>query len=126
MDRRPGHRRLTVAPLLEATSGHEFYNTSPLDLARVLDDPADVSGQSCAYLAGFSESARDIIEHFSFDAQIDRLHRANLLYPVLSSFVEVDLHPHRVSNRETGHLEEELIRKFSDLSDEFAVPGAAA
>ena len=36
-----------------------------------------------AYIAGFSAGARDVIEKFDFDAQIDRLDTANLLYLVV-------------------------------------------
>src|SRR5213075_646871 len=55
-----------------------------------------------------------------FDAQIARLDRANLLYLVISKFAEIDLHPSAVSNLEMGYLYEELIRKFSELSNETA------
>ena len=52
--------------------------------------------------------------------QIDRLHDHNLLYLVVSKFAEVDLSPTAVSNLEMGYLYEELIRKFSELSNETA------
>src|SRR5207237_10014731 len=71
-------------------------------------------------IAGFSPAARDVIEKFGFDAQIIRLERANLLYLVVSQFAEVDLHPDAVSNLEMGYLYEELVRRFSELSNETA------
>jgi hypothetical protein len=52
--------------------------------------------------------------------QITRLDRANLLYLVVSKFAEIDLHPDKVSNLEMGYLYEELIRRFSELSNETA------
>ncbi|MGH3932543.1 MAG: N-6 DNA methylase [Pseudonocardiaceae bacterium] len=63
-----------------------------------------------------------MIEKFEFDAQITRLSRANLLYLVVSKFGDprVDLHPDKVSNLEMGYLYEELIRRFSELSNETA------
>ena len=70
--------------------------------------------------AGFSEAARDVIDKFDFGVQIDRLRRANLLYQVVGKFAEIDLHPEVVSNIEMGYLYEELIRKFSELSNETA------
>lgn len=114
-----------LAPVLAAAAlpGHEhqqLYNTSKLDLARLLDDPDKIAGNLRAYIAGFSESARDVLEHFDFDPQIDRLAKANLLYQVIGRFAELDLHPDRVSNLEMGYLYEELIRKFSELSNETA------
>jgi type I restriction enzyme M protein len=109
-----------VAPVLEAVAGERFFNRSPLDFRRLLDDPANVAGNLRSYIAGFSPSARDVIDKFGFDAQITRLERANLLYLVVSQFAEVDLHPDTVSNVEMGYLYEELIRKFSELSNETA------
>jgi type I restriction enzyme M protein len=109
-----------VAPVLESVAGEQFYNTSPLDFRRLLDDPANVAGNLRSYIAGFSPAARDVIEKFGFDAQIVRLERANLLYLVVSQFAEVDLHPDAVSNLEMGYLYEELVRKFSELSNETA------
>ncbi len=109
-----------VAPVLEAVAGERFFNRSPLDFRRLLDDPANVAGNLRSYIAGFSPSARDVIDKFGFDAQITRLERANLLYLVVSQFTEVDLHPDTVSNIEMGYLYEELVRKFSELSNETA------
>ncbi len=109
-----------VAPVLESVAGEQFYNTSPLDFRRLLDDPANVAGNLRSYIAGFSPAARDVIEKFGFDAQITRLERANLLYLVVSQFAEIDLHPNAVSNLEMGYLYEELVRKFSELSNETA------
>lgn len=109
-----------VEPVLCQTSGEQFFNTSPLDLRRLLDDPNTIGDNLRAYIAGFSASARDIIEHFNFDTQIDRLERANLLYQVVGRFVDIDLHPDSVSNLEMGYLYEELIRRFSELSNETA------
>jgi type I restriction enzyme M protein len=109
-----------VEPVLCAVAGQRFYNTSPLDFPRLLDDPAQVAGNLRAYIAGFSSAAREVLEKFDFDTQITRLARADLLYLVVSRFAEVDLHPERVSNLEMGYLYEELVRRFSELSNETA------
>ncbi len=109
-----------VEPVLCVAAGEQFYNTSPFDFRKVLDDPGQIAGNLRAYIAGFSVSARDIIEKFDFDTQITKLDRANLLYLVVSKFAEIDLHPTKVSNLEMGYLYEELIRKFSELSNETA------
>jgi type I restriction enzyme M protein len=107
-------------PLLQDASGSQFYNTSPLTLTKVLEDSATIADQLAAYLAGFSPAARDVIEKFDFHTQIARLNRSNLLYLVLSKFCDIDLHPDAVSNLEMGYLYEELIRRFSELSNETA------
>ena len=71
-------------------------------------------------MASFSAGARDVLEKFDFETQIAKLDRSNLLYLVVSKFAELDLHPDVVSNLEMGYLYEELIRRFSELSNETA------
>jgi type I restriction enzyme M protein len=109
-----------VAPVLEAMAGQQFFNTSPLTFPKLLDDPSTIADSLHLYIGGFSPAARDVIDKFEFEVQIDRLGKANLLYQVVSRFAEIDLHPDAVSNVEMGYLYEELIRKFSELSNETA------
>ena len=109
-----------VGPVLQPITGIDVYNTSPLTLRKVLADPNQVAGNLRAWIAGFDPETRDVIEKFDFDAQIGRLDRAKLLYLVLARVTEVDLHPDKVSNVEMGYLYEELIRRFSELSNETA------
>ena len=63
---------------------------------------------------------RDIFERFEFYAQIDKLAKSGLLYQVTEKFVNVDLHPDKVSNSQMGLVFEELIRKFAEISNETA------
>jgi type I restriction enzyme M protein len=106
--------------VLKTLTGVEAYNTSPLTLHRILADPPQVAGNLRAWIAAFDSETRDVIEKFDFDAQIGRLDRAKLLYLVLSKVTEVDLHPDKVDNVEMGYIYEELLRKFSELSNETA------
>ncbi|MDP4013436.1 MAG: class I SAM-dependent DNA methyltransferase [Candidatus Nanopelagicales bacterium] len=106
--------------ILEKAAGQQFYNTSRLDLPKLLNDPANIADNLRAYIAAFSAGARDVIDKFDFGAQISRLDRSDLLYLVVSRFCDIDLHPDKVSNVEMGYLYEELIRKFSELSNETA------
>ena len=39
---------------------------------KVLDDTNNVADKLRAYIAGFSEGARDVIEKFGFDTQIEQ------------------------------------------------------
>ena len=119
MDRYVG-RAVNVEPILLKASGEGFYNTSRYDFSTLLDAPDDLADNLRHYAMSFSETARDVIEKFDFDAQITRLDRSNLLYLVVSKFAEIDLHPDNVSNIEMGYLYEELIRRFSELSNETA------
>jgi type I restriction enzyme M protein len=109
-----------VEPVLESVAGQRFYNTSPLDFRRLLDDPGQITGNFRGYIAGYSPGARRVIEKFDLDVQVARLAKDDLLYLVLSKFAEIDLHPNVVSNLEMGYLYEELVRRFSELSNETA------
>jgi type I restriction enzyme M protein len=109
-----------VAPLLRQAAGEQFYNTSPLTMTKLLDDPPNIADNLRSYLLAFSPAARDVLEKFDLPGQIDKLDRADLLYLVVSRFCEIDLHPGAVSNLEMGYLYEELIRRFSELSNETA------
>ena len=109
-----------MEPVLQAVAGQQFYNTSPLTFTKLLDDPDTIADSLQLYIGGFSETARDVIDKFDFGIQIERLRRANLLYKVIGKFADIDLHPDAVSNIEMGYLYEELIRKFSELSNETA------
>lgn len=110
-----------VDPVLnEIAGGSGFHNHSPLTFTKLLDDPSNIADALSLYIGGFSSAAKDVIEKFDFGVQIERLNRANLLYQVIGKFAEIDLHPEAVSNVEMGYLYEELIRRFSELSNETA------
>ncbi len=107
-------------PLLMNKSGEQFYNVSKLNLPRLLDDAPNIADNLRGYIAGFSPGAREVLEKFDFNTQISRLDKANLLYLVIGKFSDINLHPNAVSNVEMGYLYEELIRRFSELSNETA------
>lgn len=106
--------------MLIKAAGSNFYNTHKLDFGRLLDDPDNIATNLVHYIHAFSPNARDILEHFRFATQIERLERANLLYLIVQKFNSIDLHPDAVSNMQMGYIFEELIRKFSEQSNETA------
>jgi type I restriction enzyme M protein len=83
-------------------------------------DPNDVAANLRNYIAGFSTNARDILKNFKFEDHIKRLDKANLLYKIVKKFSEIDLHPNVLPNIHMGYIFEELIRKFTDISNETA------
>jgi len=111
---------LNAEPFLLKKSGVNFYNTSPLDLKKLMGDQDHIGENLRAYIQGFSAPVRDIFERFKFNDQIDRLKTSGLLYLVTEKFANIDLHPDAVSNAEMGLVFEELIRKFAELSNETA------
>jgi type I restriction enzyme M protein len=112
--------RLSADLMLPRAAKQSFYNTSPLDLKKLVGDQDNIAANLRSYIQGFSSSVRDIFEQFDFETQVDRLQKANLLYLVAEKFASIDLHPKKVSNAEMGSIFEELIRRFAELSNETA------
>ena len=111
---------LNPEPFLLRTSKQLFYNTSPLDLKKLMGDQDHIGENLRAYMQAFSPAVRDIFESFEFHTQIDKLAKSGLLYLVTEKFANIDLHPDAVSNAQMGAVFEELIRKFAELSNETA------
>ncbi len=107
-----------LPPIILKATGTQFYNTSQYDLARLKDEPANIRHNFQNYLNGFSADVRDIIENFNLDRFIERLDRNNRLFIFCSKFTEVDLHPNKVDNHIMGQVFEELLRRFSEMSNE--------
>lgn len=105
---------------LKRAAEQTFYNTSSMDMGRLIGDPDNVASNLYAYIQGFSAEVRDIFDRFEFTTQIDRLAKAGLLYQVTERFARVDLHPKAVDNHQMGLAFEELIRRFAELSNETA------
>ena len=111
---------LNPAPFLLRVTGRGFYNTSPLDMPRLMGDQDHIGDHLFTYVQGFSPDVRDIFERFDFDTQVERLAKAGLLYQVAERFANIDLHPEAVDNHQMGLVFEELIRKFAEISNETA------
>src|SRR5260221_1482240 len=109
-----------IDPILNRVAGLNFHNKSKYDFQKLLADPDNLAANLKNYIAGFSSTARDIIEHFQFDREITTLDKANLLYLVIKEMNTVDLHPSKVSSMEMGYIFEELIRRFAEASNETA------
>ncbi len=107
-------------PYLLRAAKQSFYNTSKLDMGRLIGDADNIAANLYAYIQGFSGPVRDIFERFEFFTQVDKLAKAGLLYQVAEKFAGIDLHPGAVDNHQMGLAFEELIRKFAELSNETA------
>jgi len=105
---------------LATVSGHEFYSLSSMSFEKLTGDPDNIAINLKQYLWEFSDAARVVIDKLRFEQQIDRLGDAGLLYQVVARFADIDLHPEVVGNTEMGYIYEELIRRFSEQSNETA------
>ena len=110
--------------ILFETAGQNFqvYNLSPFTFVSLRgQDVKDIHSNLLDFVTKFSPNVRDIfLEKFLFTDQLKRLNDAGLLYQVFEQFAQVDLHPDAISNLEMGYLFEELIRRFSEISNETA------
>lgn len=99
-----------------------LYNLSRFTFASLKgQDAKDIHKNLIDYITKFSGNVRDIfLDKFLFTDQLKRLNDADLLYQVFDKFTQIDLHPDAISNLEMGYLFEDLIRRFSEISNETA------
>ena len=107
-------------PFILRKAGQTFYNTSPLDMKKLMGDPDNIAQNLFSYVQAFAPAVRDVFDRFEFQVQVERLAKVGLLYQVSEKFAQVDLHPEVVSNMQMGLVFEELIRKFAEISNETA------
>lgn len=109
-----------VEKTLNKVAGYNFHNRSPFNFDKLIADPNNIALNLRAYINGFSASAREILEYFNFDVQIDLMDDPNtdLLFRVVKSFQEIDLAD--MESMEMGYVFEDLIRRFSEQSNETA------
>jgi len=110
----------SLSLFLEKEAGYKFYNTSPYDFEKLLDDSEGIYANFINYLDGFSSNVRDIVTKFEFQKQLNKLKSGKMLHLVLKELDKVDLRPEVVNNHDMGYIFEELIRKFNEQSNETA------
>lgn len=109
----------TAAPaLLEHAAQGPVYNTSGFTFGALLADPGNLAANLIHFTSGFPESIREIFQRYKFAEKVQDLADKDLLLAVVRKFASVDLE--HVSNEEMGNTFEDLIRRFSELSNETA------
>ena len=106
------------SPVILRQVGLPFFNTSRFDLSRIKSDPNNVLMNFNNYVQGYSNNVLDIIENFSINPLVEKLHKQKRLYLLIDKFTEFDLHPDKIDNHQMGSVYEELLRKFSEMSNE--------
>jgi len=106
--------------ILQKVSGHSFYNTSQLDLGKILQDPNRVCENLLHYIHSFSPGAFEVLEQYGFAERVKKLDENHILYQIVGKFADLDLSEEAVPNLEMGYIFEELLRKFSEMSNETA------
>jgi len=106
--------------ILNNKAGHNFHNRSKFDFEKLKDEPDKVAANLRNFINGFSVSAREIIEYFNFDDQIEKMDNpeSDILFLVVQEFADIDLAD--MDSMEMGYVFEELIRRFAEQSNETA------
>lgn len=89
----------------------------------VADDEKNIKENFSSYLDGYSENIKHIFVNFGFYEKVKDLHKHKLLLILIKKFSNPDLEflsPDVTSNEKMGYIFEELIRKFSEQSNETA------
>ena len=115
----PGPLRDTM---LKQAAGVDFYNTSEFTMPALLQDADGIRENITKYVTCFSPEIADIFEKFKVFDVIKDLDDNDLLFLVVERFCnpKIDLSPESISNADMGDIYEELIRKFSEVSNETA------
>ena len=107
-----------VSPIIRKKTGLTFYNYSAFDLQRLKSDPNKIGPNFSYYRGCYSDNVIQILENFQIEKLSDKLAKNKKLYSLIDKFTEVDLHPHKVDNHTMGSIFEELLRRFSEMSNE--------
>ena len=122
---------------LRDASGYVFYNTSDFTLKQLVSTATNnrqiLEANFKAYLDGFSDNVKEIIDRFDLRSQISQMVEADILLDVLEKFVSerINLSPEQIrdpdghilpplTNLGMGYVFEELIRKFNEENNEEA------
>lgn len=107
---------------LTDTSGYKFYNTSNFTFNSLLSDPDNIQENFYAFLNGFSENVRDILDNFEFDKEISKMTNNDALFAVIQEFnsQKAYLGADTVTSTDMGYIFEELVRRFSESYGEDA------
>ncbi|MCC6110021.1 MAG: type I restriction-modification system subunit M, partial [Denitrobacterium sp.] len=108
--------------MLKRAAGVDFYNTSEFTMNDLLNDPDAIRENLTKYVTCFSPEIADIFDKFKIFDRIKDLADNDLLFLVVERFCDprIDLSPASISNADMGDIYEELIRRFSEVSNETA------
>ena len=122
---------------IKDVSGYVFYNISDWTLQKLVKTATNnrqvLEKNFKAYLDGFSNNVKEIIDKFELRNQIKRMVDADVLLEVLQKFIDphINFSPNTtidpdgnklppLTNHGMGYVFEELIRKFNEENNEEA------
>ena len=111
-------KRDDTSKIIHTKLGIKFSNYSQYDFERLKQEPNKLDENIYEYLSSFSSNVQDIIQNFGLQKHIEKLNSNDRLYLLIEKFTTVDLHPDVVDNHTMGQVFEELLRRFSEMSNE--------
>ena len=114
------HDKETIEKIINKKFKLNFHNTSKFTFQKLLGDADGLAKNLNNYIAGFSSRARNIIEKFKFEDEIEKLDEANRLFDVFKKVSSLDLHPITFKNTDMGLIFEDLVRRFNEQANEEA------
>ncbi len=95
---------------LNKIAGFNFHNRSQFNFQKLVADPNNIGANLRQYINGFSASAREIIEYFNFDDQIDRMDdpKTDILFRVVKKFQSISMDAKEMDSMGMGYVFEDL------------------
>jgi type I restriction enzyme M protein len=95
-----------------------YTNTTRWNLLSI-EEAGEVAAKEniTAYLNGYSDNIKAIINASGIRKQLDKLHSKSCLYPLILRFSQLDMGTNNISNVGMGYIFEELVRRFSEQNN---------
>lgn len=93
-------------------SGYQFYNVSEFTLQELCNDADHIADNFKAYIQGFSDNIKDILNNLDIETHIDKMSKDGCLFNTVKAFSELDLSVETFDSIKMGYIFENLIGRF--------------
>ena len=93
-------------------SGYRLYNVSEFTLQELCNDADHIAENFKAYIQGFSDHIKDILNNLDMEAHIKKRDEGGCLFNTVKAFSELDLSVENFDSIKMGYIFENLIGRF--------------
>ena len=93
-------------------SGYQFYNVSEFTLQELCNDADHIAENFKAYIQGFSDNIKDILNNLDMETHIKKMDEGGCLFNTVKAFSELDLSVESFDSIKMGYIFENLIGRF--------------